>query len=87
MERPGQRPFEEVSRWARERVFEPDEPIKVVVIERGRPAVPLPIDRARELYLTGNQPQILVDGFARGLRTTNPWKVVSMPAQLATDIL
>lgn len=79
LDKPAHKPLDEVKEWVRRKVFEPKDPIKLVVIERGRPGVPIPVDRARDLYVRGEQPETLVDGFARSIRHLSPERAVSMP--------
>lgn len=66
VEKPWLKSLSEVKQEVREKIFEPDYPVVVKLIQRGKPGVPVTgVCEARELYLAGDHPELLVDGFAR----------------------
>lgn len=80
IEKPRLKPLEEIRQVVREQIFEPEYSVKVALIQRGQPQSPLPeIDQARDLYVTGDSPEILVDGIARKIQKLNPRKVIVSP--------
>lgn len=82
LDKPRLKSLGEVTQVVRERIFEPEAPVEVKLVERGRPGSPLPgVCEARELYFSGEHPELLVDGFARRfMEIPNLRKVLIIPS-------